>query len=278
MKLKIGFSTCPNDTYMFDALVNNKISHDFEFNPILKDVEELNTLALDGSLDVTKISYHAYAFLSDKYILLNAGSALGYGNGPILISKRKIYPDEISDAKIAIPGNLTTANLLLGIAFPEATKKTEYLFSDIEDVVLSNESDAGLIIHESRFTFEKKGLKKIIDLGEYWENLTNLPIPLGGIAIKREISEKVRLQFNKVLKQSIQFANNYPYSSIDYILKYSKELSEEVVKKHIHLYVNDFSLEIGNVGQQSVNTLFKIASEKEIIKHKITEPLFINSI
>ena len=179
MKLKLGFSTCPNDTFMFDAMVHHKIdTFGLDFDLHLADIEELNQLSLKGELDITKISYAAYTKVSDKYIFLNSGSALGENNGPILISKRKIYPDEVNNLKIAIPGKNTTANMLLSIAYPEAKSKVEYLFSDIEDVVLSDEVDAGLIIHENRFTYEKKGLKKIIDLGEFWERKTNKPIPL----------------------------------------------------------------------------------------------------
>ena len=169
-KISLGFSTCPNDTFIFDAMVHQKIDTEgLEFEVILGDVEELNNKALKNELDVTKISYHAFSKIAENYLLLDSGSALGYKNGPLLISKHKIYSDEVNDVKIAIPGANTTANLLLSIAFPNAKNKKEYLFSDIEEVVLSGEMDAGLIIHENRFTYEKKGLKKIIDLGEFWE-------------------------------------------------------------------------------------------------------------
>src|SRR3972149_12216781 len=169
MKLKIGFSPCPNDTFMFDALVNKKINTGrFDFEIWIRDVEQLNKMAFKGELDVTKISYHAYAYISHNYQLLTSGSALGKGNGPLLISKVKIYPGEVDNLKIAIPGRSTTANLLLGIAYPNVQNKREYVFSDIEDAVLSNEVDAGLIIHENRFSCREKGLKKIVDLGEFW--------------------------------------------------------------------------------------------------------------
>ena len=193
MKLKLAFSTCPNDTFIFDALVHHKIdTQGLTFELLLADVEELNNAAFEGQVDITKLSYHAYAYVSDNYTLLDSGSALGNNNGPLLVSKFKIYPDEIEELNIAIPGKYTTANLLLSIAYPNSIYKKEYLFSDIEEVVLSNEMDAGLIIHESRFTYEKKGLIKIIDLGEYWEKKTKLPIPLGGIVVNKKIDKDIQ--------------------------------------------------------------------------------------
>jgi 1,4-dihydroxy-6-naphthoate synthase len=202
-KITLGFSTCPNDTFIFDAMVHYKIdTEDLDFEVVLGDVEELNQKALKGALDVTKISYNAYAKVSDRYVILDAGSALGYKNGPLLISKQKIYENELHDVKIAIPGFNTTANLLLSVAFPEAKNKKEYLFSDIEEAVLSNETDAGLIIHENRFTYQKKGLKKIVDLGEYWEQETGLPIPLGGIVVSRALDKNLQEKINRVMKKS----------------------------------------------------------------------------
>ena len=182
MKLTLGYSTCPNDTFIFDAMVHHKIDTEgLEFSPFLGDVEELNKKAFTQELDITKLSYHAYAFLSEFYMILDSGSALGKGNGPLLLSKKKLYPDKLKEVKIAIPGKYTTANLLFGIAFPEAVSKKEYLFSDIEEAILSGEVDAGLAIHENRFTYKTKGLRKIMDLGEFWEDLTDLPIPLAKV-------------------------------------------------------------------------------------------------
>jgi len=241
-KISLGFSSCPNDTFIFDAMIHHKIDTEgIDFDVVMADVEELNKRALNQELDVTKISYHAFAYISDHYCLLDSGSALGKNNGPLLISKRKIYPDEINDLKIAIPGKHTTANLLFSVAFPKATNKIEYIFSDIEDVVLSNEVDAGLIIHENRFTYEKKGLKKIIDLGEYWENETHLPIPLGGIAIKRSIENDLQLKINQILRKSVEFALKNPKSGYLYIKSNAQEMDEDVMYKHISLYVNNFT-------------------------------------
>lgn len=256
-KISLGFSTCPNDTYIFDAMVHHKVDTEgLEFEVIMGDVEELNTKALNNELDVTKISYHAFSKIAKNYLLLDSGSALGYKNGPLLISKHKIYPDEVKDIKIAIPGFNTTANLLLSIAFPDAKNKKEYLFSDIEEAVLDGEVDAGLIIHENRFTYEKKGLKKIIDLGDYWEKETGLPIPLGGIAISRNLDKEIQLKVNRILKRSVEFAFENPKSAYPFIKQYAQEMDEDVMYKHIELYVNDFTRELGEKGREAVKVLY----------------------
>ncbi|NVO08959.1 MAG: 1,4-dihydroxy-6-naphthoate synthase [Bacteroidales bacterium] len=266
MKLKLCFSTCPNDTFMFDALVNGRIANnDFTFDIHLGDIDELNRLAFDGAADITKISFNAFAKVCDKYQLLNSGSALGNGVGPLVISRRLIYPDEIKHAKIAIPGLETTANMLFTIAFPEAKNKKVYLFSDIEEAILSNEVDAGVIIHENRFTYEKKGLKKIIDLGEYWEEQTKLPIPLGGIAIKRSLPDNIKIKINQLLRKSIEHAFSYPKESYPYVRKYAQAMEEEVMYKHIQLYVNDYSVDLRTKGRDAIIELFKRSSELNLI-------------
>ena len=266
MKLSLGFSTCPNDTFIFDALVHQKIDTEgLEFEVILADVEELNKNAIAGNIDITKLSYHAFARIANSYKLLTSGSALGFKNGPLVISKKKIYPDEISDLKVAIPGVNTTANLLFSIAFPGVKEKQEFLFSDIEEAILDGEVDAGVIIHENRFTYEKKGLKKIIDLGEDWEEKTNAPIPLGGIVVNRKIDLKQQQKINRILKNSVKFAFKNPESSYNYVKKYAQELDDEVIQKHIHLYVNNFTLELGELGKKAVTSLYKYAEEKKLI-------------
>jgi 1,4-dihydroxy-6-naphthoate synthase len=274
-RISLGFSSCPNDTFIFDAMVHHKIDTEgIEFEVVMADVEELNKKAKNQELDVTKISYHAFAYNSDNYCLLDSGSALGKNNGPLLVSKRKIFPDEINDIKIAIPGKNTTANLLFTVAFPKAKNKIEYLFSDIEDVVLSNEADAGLIIHENRFTYEKRGLKKIVDLGEYWENETHLPIPLGGIAIKRSIDKDLQLKINRIVRKSVEFAFKNPKSGYSYIKKNAQEMDEEVMYKHINLYVNNFSIELGKEGREAIINLYEKATSLGIIG-AINKQLFL---
>jgi len=274
-KISLGFSTCPNDTFIFDAMVHQKVDTEgLKFEVVLGDVEELNNKALNNELDVTKISYHAFSKIANNYMLLDSGSALGYKNGPLLISKRKIYPDEVNDVKIAIPGLNTTANLLLSIAYSEAKNKLEYLFSDIEEAILSNEVDAGLIIHENRFTYEAKGLKKIIDLGEYWEKETGLPIPLGGIAVNRNLDKNLQLKINRVLKRSVEFAFENPKSAYTYIKQYAQEMEEEVMYKHIDLYVNDFTLDLGVDGREAISVLYKRAISLGVLP-EMNEQIFL---
>ena len=259
-KISLGFSTCPNDTFIFDAMVHHKVdTENLDFDVVLADVEELNNKALQNELDVTKISYHAYSKIANNYLLLDSGSALGYKNGPLLISKKKIYTDELNEITIAIPGLNTTANLLLSIAFPNVKNKKEYIFSDIEDAILDGEVDAGLIIHENRFTYEKKGLIKIIDLGEYWEKETGLPIPLGGIAINRNLNHNLQLKINRVLKRSIEYAFANPKSAYPFIKQYAQEMDEDVMYKHIELYVNNFTLDLGENGKKAIEILYEKA-------------------
>lgn len=275
MQLNLGFSTCPNDTFIFDAMVHKKVDTEgLEFQLVLADVEELNRNAFEGEIDITKLSYHAYAHVSNKYKLLNSGSALGYKNGPLLISKRKISLGEISNLKIAIPGKYTTANLLFSIVFPKAINKKEYLFSSIEDAILNHEVDAGVIIHENRFTYKTKGLNKIIDLGEDWEEKTHSPIPLGGIVIHRKFDEKTQQKVNRVLKRSIEFAFENPKSSYSFVKKYAQELDDIVIEKHIKLYVNQFTADLGEEGKKAVETLFAKATQTKIIP-SLPKDLFV---
>jgi 1,4-dihydroxy-6-naphthoate synthase len=275
MKLTLGFSTCPNDTFIFDALVHKKIdTQGLEYELLLADVEELNNEAFKGEIDITKLSYHAYAYVADNYKLLDSGSALGNNNGPLLISKHKIYPDEIEDLNIAIPGKYTTANLLLSIAYPSALYKKEYLFSDIEEVVLSGEADAGLIIHENRFTYEKKGLRKIIDLGELWEEKTKMPIPLGGIVVNRKLPVETQQKINSLVRKSLEYAFQNPASSLAFMKKYAQEMNEEIMQKHVDLYVNDYSLDLGEKGRGAIKKLYK---EAKTIKGfpEVREDIFV---
>ncbi|HRN41371.1 MAG TPA: 1,4-dihydroxy-6-naphthoate synthase [Vicingus sp.] len=274
-KLTIGFSPCPNDTFIFDALVHHKIDTEgLEFEVYLGDVEDLNQKAFNNELDITKLSYHAYGYLTKNYVLLDAGSALGAGCGPLLISKPTTHDSPISTLKIAIPGKYTTANFLLSIAHPEATNKVEMLFSDIEDAVLSGKVDAGLIIHENRFTYQKKGLEKIIDLGEYWENTTSSLIPLGGIVIKRSLPIDTILKVNRLLRKSIEYAFENPDSPLEYMQCNAQEMDKNVMMQHVGLYVNKYSIDLGDEGKSAITKMFNLAQEKGIIP-SISNSLFI---
>lgn len=268
MKLTIGYSPCPNDCFIFDALIHGKVDTEgLQFEVLLEDVETLNKKALKGELDITKLSYHAFAYVLENYILLRSGSALGFNCGPLLIQDaRRTMKDLNSNSKIAIPGKLTTANLLLSIAYPNLTNKVEYLFSDIENAVLSGEVDAGLIIHENRFTYQDRGLKKIMDLGEFWDSLIHAPIPLGGIVIKRNLSNDLQQKVNRLIKKSVGYAFENPESSMAYVKEHAQEMSVEVMKKHIALYVNDFSIDLGETGINAVQLLFNKAKELNLFK------------
>jgi 1,4-dihydroxy-6-naphthoate synthase len=275
MTLTLGFSPCPNDTFIFDAMVHGKIdTEELEFSTIISDVEELNNLAFKGEIDVTKLSYYTLARVFEQFRLLSAGSALGYKNGPLLISRHKIYPDEIKDLTIAIPGENTTANLLLSIAHPNVKEKKCYLFSLIEEVVLSGEMDAGLIIHENRFTYQKKGLKKIVDLGQYWEELTKMPIPLGGIAVNRKLSISTQRTINRVMKRSVEFAFNHPKETWGFVRKHAQSMEDSVMESHINLYVNQFTRDLGDKGQEAISILYKKAAERGIIK-EVSADIFV---
>jgi 1,4-dihydroxy-6-naphthoate synthase len=259
MELTLGFSPCPNDTFIFDAMVNNKIdTKGLTFTTQLEDVETLNRWAIQGKLAITKLSFGVYQKVKDQYELLNSGSALGRGCGPLLIAKKDIPQEEIKNCKIAIPGENTTANLLFSIAFPEAKNKEVLLFSDIENAVLDGRVDAGVIIHENRFTYQDKGLVKIIDLGEYWESTTGSPIPLGGIFIRKDIPEEIRQQVDQLIHDSLQYSyKHYPQLS-SYVTQHAQEMDEKVMRQHIDLYVNDFSLGLGEAGKAAVDRLMSV--------------------
>jgi len=261
MKLSLGFSPCPNDTFIFDALINKKIdTEDIEFEVVLEDVETLNQWALQGKMDITKLSFPAFFQSTDNYILLNSGSALGKGVGPLLITLKKqaLKNEEIEQATVAIPGMNTTANLLFSFAYPGALNKKFMIFSAIENAVLSGETDLGVIIHENRFTYQQKGLHKVIDLGEFWEEKMKVPIPLGAIAMKRKFENPVAKRISKLVKKSLEYSfKNYPLVT-DYVKEHSQEMSEDVMRQHIDLYVNNYSLDLGEDGKQAIGTLQKV--------------------
>ncbi len=276
MKLTLGFSPCPNDTFIFDALVHGKINTEgLTFDVVMDDVEELNRLAFAQKLDVTKLSYHAYAHIIDRYALLDAGSALGKNCGPILIAKHEMDKEQIQQAKIAIPGKYTTANLLLSLAYPAAVNKIPFLFSDIEEAVMSGEVDAGLIIHENRFTYMDNGLIKIIDLGEYWESTYKMPIPLGGIAIRRSLKKDVQHKLNSVLRASVEYALKNPDDSYDFVRENAQEMEGYIMHSHIKLYVNDFTVNLGKAGRSAIYKLFEVGRDKYAIP-TYEEKIFLN--
>jgi 1,4-dihydroxy-6-naphthoate synthase len=269
LKLTLGYSPCPNDCFIFDALVHQKIDTEgLDFEVVLDDVETLNRKAMAAELDITKLSFHAFAYVLDHYILMRAGSALGFNCGPLLISKTTLTDPQKQIKTVAIPGKLTTANFLLSLAFPDLKNKTELLFSDIEDAVLNEKVDAGLIIHENRFTYLKKGLKKVMDLGEYWDTLIHAPIPLGGIVIKRNIDAAIQQKVNRLINKSVAYAFANPQSSMPYVKLHAQAMDETVIKQHIQLYVNNFSLDLGETGMNAVNLLFDKAEELGLFKRK----------
>ncbi len=258
MKLTLGFSPCPNDTFIFDALVNKKIdSEGLDFDVVLEDIETLNKWASNGKLDVTKLSFPAFFENLQYYIALPSGGALGNGVGPLLVAKKYIEHNEIDSLKVAIPGEKTTANFLFSFAFPKAKNRLPVLFSTIEHAVLKEEADLGLLIHENRFTYQQRGLVKIMDLGEYWQQQTGLPIPLAPIAIKRKIDQSIQQQVGKLIRKSVEYAfSKYPFIA-PYVKQHSQAMDDEVMRKHIDLYVNDFSINLGEKGRLAIEKFYE---------------------
>jgi 1,4-dihydroxy-6-naphthoate synthase len=279
MKLSLGFSPCPNDCFMFDALVNRRIDLEgLEFAVTLADIEALNATALADQADVTKISYAALPHCAARYVLLDAGSALGRNCGPLLISKRLLTIKDVKAGQlsIAIPGRYTTANFLLGFAFPEAGRRTEMLFSEIEGALLKGAYDAGVIIHENRFTYEARGLKKILDLGEFWEAETGVPIPLGGIVVRRSLPSDVAARVNRIVQRSVEYAFMHPTASVRFVREHAQEMSEDVMYRHIQLYVNEYSVNLGVDGKRAVRTLLERAQASGIVP-PVDAELFLTS-
>lgn len=281
--LTLGFSPCPNDCFIFDAMIHGKIDTEgLSFDVTMTDVEELNKKAFESSINITKLSYHAFAYLTDKYALLTSGSALGKGCGPLLIEKSEVrsQKSEVKNKKldrmqIAIPGKYTTANLLFSLAYPDAKNKVEMVFSEIEDAILSGKVDAGVIIHENRFTYEAKGLKKIVDLGEFWEQRTQCPIPLGGIVVSRDIDKSIQKKINRVLRKSIEYAFANPSDSCAFVKANAQEMNDDVIQKHIDLYVNNYSIDLGQEGKKAIHLLFEEIKKLGIVPNTNLIPHFI---
>lgn len=264
MKIRLGFSTCPNDTFMFDALVHGRIdTGDIEYEVHLADIFHLNQKALAGELDMVKVSYNAYGQVTDTYELLDAGSALGHNCGPLLISKEPLTVAEIveNNLKVAIPGKNTTANLLLGFFAPQIVNKEEMIFHEIMPAILDGRADAGLIIHENRFTYQNLGLRCIQDLGEYWESQTGLPIPLGAIIARRALGADVIRQVGRHMHESVAYAFAHPEASLPYVRLHAQEMEDAVMQAHIGLYVNEFSLSLGETGRKAVHKVLAVGAE-----------------
>jgi 1,4-dihydroxy-6-naphthoate synthase len=280
-KISIGFSPCPNDCFIFDALIHQKIdTKHLQFEPVIEDVETLNRMAFKGQLHTTKLSYHAFAYLTNIYRLLTSGSALGFNCGPLLIAmpktaeKIKQDPSIISLLQVAIPGKYTTANFLLSLAYPTLKQKTELVFSEIEEAVITGKTDVGLIIHENRFTYQQKGLVKITDLGEWWEGYSQSAIPLGGIVVQRNLPQTDQFLINQLIKESVEYAFANPKDVMGFVKQHAQAMDEAVMQKHIDLYVNKYSIDLAETGKKAVMLLFDKAVETKIISSYPTD-LFV---
>jgi 1,4-dihydroxy-6-naphthoate synthase len=262
MKFTLGFSPCPNDTFIFDALVHHKIETEgMEFEVVLEDIQTLNQWAAEGRLDISKLSFPAFFENEDSYGMLDAGAALGKGVGPLLVAKKMVNVPDIPHSQIAIPGVNTTANFLLSFAFPMAKNKTPILFSEIEDALVMGKFDLGVIIHENRFTYHQKGLIKVCDLGEIWEERQKAPIPLACIAAKKTIPEAVRNKISALIKKSVEYGFSLYPQITDYTRQHAQAMEEDVMRKHIELYVNNFSLDLGEEGKKAIDQLYQVYSK-----------------
>jgi 1,4-dihydroxy-6-naphthoate synthase len=254
--LKTGFSTCPNDTFVFDAILHRRIdTGNFLFEPLMNDVEELNRIAAAEGADVIKVSCAHLPALSDRYVVLTAGAALGYKCGPLIVGNDPEVMKRLNAARVAIPGSHTTANFLLSRFFPEVSNKVTMLFSDIEDAILNGEVDAGVIIHESRFTYRSKGLSLLADLGEAWHNQTGLPLPLGCIVASSGLPSQQIRDVNRMLRTSVEYAMKNPNDSAMFVKKHAQTMENEVINQHIALYVNQLTVDMGAVGKNAIKVL-----------------------
>jgi 1,4-dihydroxy-6-naphthoate synthase len=267
MKFNLGFSPCPNDTFLFDALVHQKIDTEgLEFEVVLEDIQTLNEWSSQSKLDITKLSFPAFFNNSNSYDMLDSGAAIGEGVGPLLIAKKMVNVPDIAHSSIAIPGENTTANFLLSFAFPDAKNKTSFVFSAIEDAVFMEKVDLGVIIHENRFTYHQKGLIKVCDLGEVWEEKQQLPIPLACIAAKNSISRELQKKISSLIRKSVEYAfSNYPEIT-EFTKQHAREMDENVMRKHIELYVNDYTKDLGEKGKKAVDEFYRIYSSLAALK------------
>ncbi|HTG01269.1 MAG TPA: 1,4-dihydroxy-6-naphthoate synthase [Nitrospirota bacterium] len=271
--LSLGYSPCPNDTFIFYALVHGKVRvPGIEFREELHDVETLNTMAMNSELDITKISFHALGRLREHYALLRSGSALGRGCGPLIVARPGTRLDDLKNGAVAIPGLLTTAYLLLRLYNPSIANIQVITFDRIMDAVTRKEVIAGLIIHESRFTYPRYHLEKLLDLGEWWEHYSGLPIPLGGILGRRTLGPELLLRVESGIRESLAYARLHVSEVLQYCRQHSQEMNEEVMKSHIDLYVNDFSLDLGDEGLRAVARLISEAELRQVFPRSV-QPL-----
>jgi 1,4-dihydroxy-6-naphthoate synthase len=263
--LNIGYSPCPNDTYIMAALAQDKVDTPLTFNPLLADVETLNQWALAEKLEVTKLSFMALGMVRNSYGLLYAGAALGRGCGPLVVARPGATLAGFDRGLVAAPGDLTTARLLLSLYLGKSPRFKQMVFSDIMPAVARGEADFGLVIHEGRFTFAEHGLEALLDLGKWWEQETGSPIPLGGIAIRRDLGSEVAGMVDQAIYNSLVMARANPAEAMKYVLAYAQEMDMIVVQQHIDLYVNSFSFNIGAEGEEAVRTLFGKAEEAGLL-------------
>ncbi len=255
MKLTLNISPCPNDTFMFDAIVNRRIdTAPFDISVEYLDIEQLNARVLEGGAQISKISYAVYPSIAERYRILDSGSALGRGNGPLLVSKSEV---DLSNPylRVVVPGMHTTANALMSRLYPHIEHKSPMLFSEIAEAVADGRFDAGVLIHEGRFTYKERGLRLVADLGVEWESRTGLPLPLGAIVASRDLPSEVVVRFEELLRQSIAYAFAHPEESRAYVKEHAQEMADDVIDSHIALFVNDYSLSLGEEGRCAVAEL-----------------------
>ena len=263
MKLTLNLSPCPNDTFMFYALLHGRIDTEgLRFEPTFADIEQLNKAVTRHGSDISKISYAVLPMIRNDYQVLDSGSALGRGNGPLLVSRHALQPSELQGVRIAVPGLHTTAHLLLKRLFPGVGPCTPHLFSDIAPIVARGDFEAGVLIHEGRFTYTSYGLQRVADLGLLWEQTTALPLPLGAIVVSRKLAPEIRHAVDRVLRRSIEYAFAHPEASADFVRQHAQELDPDVTRQHIELFVNRYSLSLGDEGRQAVMTLLNIYDQE----------------
>ena len=266
VKLRMAYSPCPNDALLFYGVASGRLApHGFDVSAHLHDVETLNRLALDATYDVTKLSFHAYLLVREQYQLLNTGAALGFGCGPLLVARRPLTRADLPNCRVAVPGELTTAHLLLRLWAPEVQHKQFVPYDRVMDLVRSGEVDCGILIHESRFVYREAGLTCVQDLGAWWEERTGQPIPLGCIAARKSLGARTIAAFDARLRETVLQTRAHPEEAAVYIREHAIETDEQVLQQHIRMFVTDFSVDLGPTGHAAVATLEKLARRAGVI-------------